>query len=208
MTAPKYSLEVPEAKIGKDGFSTTDGWLTTYNCDTRTLEYTGARQDYLQIGLGLAAGAYTDVPTLPTEQDKAVRRKEDGSAWEIVDDFRGLPAYNTETQQKVIIDYLGPLEPGWTLIAPTTTFDKWDGEKWVTDTDAQKKSAVASAQSELDARMQEADATISQLERAVKLDMATEDEKARLTEWEKYSVLLSRINPDDAPKIDWPPKPE
>ncbi|KAF1367182.1 tail fiber assembly protein [Yokenella regensburgei] len=56
--------------------------------------------------------------------------------------------------------------------------------------------------------MERAEQVITQLERAIKLDMATAEEKTRLTEWEKYSVLLNRINPGDAPKIDWPPKPE
>ncbi|MGK0742877.1 tail fiber assembly protein [Yokenella regensburgei] len=54
----------------------------------------------------------------------------------------------------------------------------------------------------------EADTAIARLQRAVKLNMATDEEKVRLTEWEKYSVLLSRINPEDAPKVAWPPKPE
>jgi hypothetical protein len=38
--------------------------------------------------------------------------------------------------------------------------------------------------------------------------MATDEEKARLEAWEKYSVLLMRIDPEKAPGIDWPPKPE
>lgn len=208
MTALKYSLDAPVAKIGKNGFATTAGWLTTYNSDTRSLEYTGARQDYLPVGVGLAAGAYADAPTLPTEQNKAVRRKQDGSGWEIVDDFREKLAYSTETGQSTMIDYIGPLADGWTLTPPKTSFDKWDGSQWVTDTDAQHAAAVAAAQSELDTRTREAETVIQKLALAVKYDMATDEEKARLEAWEKYLVLLSRVNPADAPDINWPPVPD
>lgn len=205
MTAPKYSLEAPEAKIGKDGFATTAGWLTTYNSDTRSREYTGARQDYIQVGIGLAAGAYIDAPTLPTEQNKAVRRKQDGSAWEIVDDYRGQLSYNTETRQAATVDYIGVLLDGWTLLAPAGPFDKWNGKKWVTDTAAKKAADVAAAESELNVRIQEATETIQRLAMAVKHDMATDEEKASLEAWEKYSVLLGRV---DTSKPVWPERPQ
>ena len=55
---------------------------------------------------------------------------------------------------------------------------------------------------------EKADEIIEQLSRAVKYDMATEEEKLRLAAWEKYSVLVSRIKPEDAPEIEWPKKPE
>ncbi|MFZ4170914.1 tail fiber assembly protein [Enterobacter ludwigii] len=54
----------------------------------------------------------------------------------------------------------------------------------------------------------EAERIIFPLALAVKHDMATEEEKLRLAAWEKYSVLLSRIKPEDAPEIEWPKKPE
>ncbi|WP_148097668.1 tail fiber assembly protein, partial [Trabulsiella odontotermitis] len=45
------------------------------------------------------------------------------------------------------------------------------------------------------------------LQDAVDLDMATDDDVQSLTTWKKYRVLLSRVNPDDAPDIEWPEKP-
>ncbi|WP_410752724.1 tail fiber assembly protein [Citrobacter youngae] len=50
----------------------------------------------------------------------------------------------------------------------------------------------------------EAEATISTLERAVRLGMATGEEIRRLEAWERYSVLVSRVKQSD----DWPQKPE
>ncbi|MBL7457208.1 tail fiber assembly protein, partial [Escherichia coli] len=31
--------------------------------------------------------------------------------------------------------------------------------------------------------------------------------KTHLSAWKKYRVLLSRIQPEDAPDIEWPPLP-
>lgn len=53
----------------------------------------------------------------------------------------------------------------------------------------------------------EAESAIKILERAVRLGIATDEEQNSLAEWEKYSVLLSRITPDDLPATELPPKP-
>ncbi|MGG2140372.1 tail fiber assembly protein [Symbiopectobacterium sp. RP] len=44
------------------------------------------------------------------------------------------------------------------------------------------------------------------LQDAVDLDMATDEEKAALTEWQKYVVLLSRVDVN-ATDIEWPEQP-
>lgn len=49
---------------------------------------------------------------------------------------------------------------------------------------------------------------IEQLSRAVRLKMATPEEKSQLADWEKYSVLLSRIDVSRAPDIEWPEVPQ
>lgn len=53
--------------------------------------------------------------------------------------------------------------------------------------------------------LKEAEDIICYLERAVKYGMATEEDKLRLEAWEKYSVLLYRVNPENP---EWPEKPE
>ncbi|PPX14829.1 tail fiber assembly protein [Escherichia coli] len=52
--------------------------------------------------------------------------------------------------------------------------------------------------------MDEASLKISILQDAVDLDMATGDEKTRLTSWKKYRVLLNRVDTLTAPDISWP----
>ncbi|HBR2160753.1 TPA: tail fiber assembly protein, partial [Klebsiella pneumoniae] len=46
--------------------------------------------------------------------------------------------------------------------------------------------------------------TISILQDAVDLDMATDEERTQLTTLKKYRVLLSRVDTSKAPDIDWP----
>lgn len=67
---------------------------------------------------------------------------------------------------------------------------------------------VAVAETKKSQLMAEANIAIAPLERAVKLNMATNEESRRLDAWELYSVLLNRVDTSTAPDIDWPVKPE
>ncbi|ANI28921.1 hypothetical protein PL78_19250 [Yersinia entomophaga] len=62
----------------------------------------------------------------------------------------------------------------------------------------QKKKALREA----------ADSEIAWRQDAVDMGDATEKEKADLTEWRKYRVLLMRVDVSTAPNIEWPLKPE
>jgi len=63
------------------------------------------------------------------------------------------------------------------------------------------------AEKELLNRQSQADGVISPLARAVKYGMATDDEKTTLEAWERYSVLLSRVDTSAAPDVVWPEVP-
>ncbi len=70
-----------------------------------------------------------------------------------------------------------------------------------------KEELVALAEIKKARLLEDASSTIAILERAVKYEIATEDEKAALEEWGRYSVLVSRVDTTNAPDIDWPPLP-
>ncbi|EGZ3963860.1 tail fiber assembly protein [Salmonella enterica subsp. enterica serovar Kirkee] len=53
--------------------------------------------------------------------------------------------------------------------------------------------------------LEEGEAVIKLLSRAVKMGIATDEERQRLEVWEQYSVLVSRV---DTSAPDWPEKPE
>ncbi|WP_315708484.1 tail fiber assembly protein [Brenneria uluponensis] len=69
-------------------------------------------------------------------------------------------------------------------------------------------AAVKTAENELLSRRATANTRIAELTYAVALALATDEEKAALTDWKKYVVLLSRIDTATAPNIDWPTVPE
>ncbi|EBE2365558.1 tail fiber assembly protein [Salmonella enterica] len=52
--------------------------------------------------------------------------------------------------------------------------------------------------------LEDAETVITPLARAVKLGIATDEEQKRLEVWEKYSVLVNRV---DISKPDWPDRP-
>jgi hypothetical protein len=203
----KYSTELPTAVLNDQGLAVEAGWLNVYSIEPEQREYQQASMEYLPEGVGLPALSFADKPALP-KANFALVRSVDGTQWESLPDFRGKVVYNTATGVPQTVTAIGVLPQDVTLLEPLTPFDKWDGEQWVTDTDAQHQAAVDAAQQELAARQQEAANAIAPLEKAVKLGMATEEEKARLTEWETYSVLLSRVDISSAPDINWPEKPE
>ncbi|MRT03172.1 tail fiber assembly protein [Ewingella americana] len=90
--------------------------------------------------------------------------------------------------------------------APAGLVDKFDwvlkeGELIAPDT------LVMDAMAKKGALIATTEKAIEQLSRAVRLKMATDTEKSQLENWEKYSVLLSRIDVSAAPDIEWPEAP-
>mgnify|MGYP002724250275 CR=1 FL=1 len=94
-----------------------------------------------------------------------------------------------------------------TLYEPATPYDKWNGERWVTDKTAQQEAEISAANATKAALVKIASEHIEPLQDAVDLGMATDDEKARFNAWRKYRVLLSRVDISTAPSITWPKSP-
>lgn len=202
-----YNLDIELAEIGENGLATKAGWIKVYIADPQTREYLNATMESVYFDVSVSAGAYIDAPELPTKAGLAVVRSEDGSKWEIVTDNRGKTAYSTETRQPIKIDFIGDLPDTLTLLEPKTEFDMWNGKKWVTDIEAQKVALVAQAEQEKAKRLEEAEQNISMLERKIRLEMATDEEKDQLKQWEIYSIKISDIDTSLAPNIDWSKNP-
>ncbi|BBV00955.1 tail assembly protein [Providencia rettgeri] len=203
----KYTTEIKTALFDKQGLATEAGWAEVYICDPMTREYVRASLDYVPFGGSVIADAYLDKPELPTKNSVAIVRSPDEKSWLHVTDLRGKTAYSTETRQPIEIDFIGDLPDTLTLLEPKTEFDKWNGKKWVTDTDAQKAMLVEQAEQEKTQRLEEAEQNILMLERKVRLGMATAEEIELLKQWEIYSIKVSDIDTSTAPDIEWPVKP-
>uniref|UniRef100_A0A3B0MKW6 Tail fiber assembly protein from lambdoid prophage e14 n=1 Tax=Arsenophonus endosymbiont of Trialeurodes vaporariorum TaxID=235567 RepID=A0A3B0MKW6_9GAMM len=204
----KYTVDIAQPNFDKNGFATQSGWLQIYQyAYDATGEYTGTTYEYVIKDMGLSAGSTLAAPIIPAD-DKAIVRSEDSKTWEYPADHRGKPIFNAETQAALIVDYIGEIKAGFTLIELKTPFDKWDGKKWVTDKKAQKEQAVRLAESQKKALISEAETEITLLERKSRLAMASDEEKAIVNAWEIYSVQLSEVNTETAPNINWPEKPQ
>ncbi|MFL4556342.1 tail fiber assembly protein [Yersinia kristensenii] len=203
----KYSLDIVQAKLGKDGLAITAGWITVYSASRDTQEYIGVSNEYLMLGVGLPANGYLDAPVL-SEDDNAIRRTTDGTAWEIVPDLRGKIAYDIKTGYPDTVTAIGELPDTLTLLAPQTVYDEWSGRKWVTDKAAQHAAAISTAETTKAELLNEATARIALLQDAVDTELATSNDKEKLTAWKIHRVLLSRIDLSTAPDINWPVAPQ
>jgi len=88
---------------------------------------------------------------------------------------------------------------------PDINYRYSDGVFTAPVTDAENAALIAS--SRLAAETDEASRIIAPLQDAVDISIATDEEIARLSEWKRYRVELSRIDVTKAPDISWPEKP-
>lgn len=203
----KYSTELPTAVLNDNGLAIVAGWLTVFSIEPVQREYQQAALEYLPVGVGLPALCFVDKPTLP-RAGLALVRSANGTAWETLPDYRGQTVYSTETGQPETVLLIGELPQGVTLLAPTTSFDTWNGKKWITDAVAQREAEVADARNELAQRQRMTADKIALLDDAVSLGMATDVEAAALLAWKAYRVELSRVSLNTVPDIVWPCMPD
>ncbi|TKY82994.1 tail fiber assembly protein [Pectobacterium polonicum] len=200
-----YSTQIKNAELNERGLAINSGWITVYHVNPATREYQSASYEYVMQGVGLPADSYADEPQLPPV-GHALRRRADGKAWEQVPDHRGQTVYSTETRQAQTVMQFGELPENMTFLAPATEFDQWNGAAWVTNLEAQQLAATKSLQQELAARRATANTRIAELNYAVDLAIATDEEQERLTQWKIYLVTLNRIDLTAAP-VMWPVAP-
>jgi len=89
---------------------------------------------------------------------------------------------------------------------PDVNYRYSDGVFTAPVTDAENAALIAC--SRLAAETDEAGRVIAPLQDAVDISIATDAEIARLAEWKRYRVELSRIDTSKAPDITWPVRPE
>ncbi|ELD3784830.1 tail fiber assembly protein [Escherichia coli] len=201
MTAKEISLD-------ENGFATEDGYITVYNYDGVTREYIGLAVEYLPVGVGVPGNSCVDAP-ISKKDGFAVCRTADLTGWEYVPDHRGEIIYSTETGESKEITAPGDYPENTTTIAPLTPYDEWDGEKWVTDTEAQHSAAVEAAEAQRQSLIDAAMASISLIQ--LKLQAGrnlTQAETARLNAALDYIDAVEATDTSTAPDVIWPELPE
>ncbi|HFD3209958.1 TPA: tail fiber assembly protein [Escherichia coli] len=201
-------MTTKEITLDENRFATKAGYITVYNYDGSTREYIGSSVEYLTFGVGIPAHSCVDAP-VTHKAGYAICRSADFNSWEYVPDHRGEIIYSTETGESKEITALGDYPENTTTIAPLTPYDKWDGEKWVTDTEAQHGAAVEAAEAKRQSLIDAAMASISLIQLKLRAGRKlTQAETTRLNAVLDYIDAVEATDTSSAPDVIWPELPE
>ncbi|HAP2466494.1 TPA: tail fiber assembly protein, partial [Escherichia coli] len=132
-----------------------------------------------------------------------------GKGWSHEEDHRNETVYSTENGAAVTVDYIGAIKNGYVTLSPLTPYDKWDGEKWVTDTEAQHNAAVEAAEAQRQSLIDAAMASISLIQLKLQAGRKlTQVETTRLNAVLDYIDAVTATDTSTAPDVIWPELPE
>ncbi|EFN7638989.1 tail fiber assembly protein [Escherichia coli] len=201
-------MTTKEITLDENGFATEAGFITVYNYNGETREYISSSFEYLPVGVGVPANSCVDAPG-SKKDGFAIRRNADSTGWEYVADHRGETVYSTKTGESKEITAPGDYPENTTTIAPLTPYDKWDGEKWVTDTEAQHSAAVDAAEAQRQSLIDAAMASISLIQLKLQAGRKlTQAETTRLNAVLDYIDAVTATDTSTAPDVIWPELPE
>ncbi|HGT9197186.1 tail fiber assembly protein, partial [Escherichia coli] len=132
-----------------------------------------------------------------------------GKGWSHEEDHRNETVYSIENGAAVTVDYIGAIKDGYVTLSPLTPYDKWDGEKWVTDTEAQHSAAVDAAEAQRQSLIDAAMASISLIQLKLQAGRKlTQAETTRLNAVLDYIDAVTVTDTSTAPDVIWPELPE
>ncbi|MEB2411171.1 tail fiber assembly protein [Enterobacter asburiae] len=195
------------AELNNEFIATVAGDITVFNYDGETREYLSSSVEYLAVGVGIPANSCVDAQG-ESKTGFAICRTADLSSWVYITDHRGETVYSTETMQPVEVTVLGDYPEGTTPTAPTSPYDKWDGEKWVTDSAAKYQGDIADAEQHRQMLLAHVDELSSDWRVELMLGDITEVNKKKLSSWMAYKTAVKAVDISTAPDINWPVQPE
>ncbi|EFH7640570.1 TPA: tail fiber assembly protein [Escherichia coli] len=194
------------AVLNSELIATKAGNITVYNYDGETREYISASTEYLAVGVGIPAYSCLDAPGT-SKAGYTICRSVDLKSWEYVSDHRGEIVYNTETGESKEITAPGDYPENTTTIAPLTPYDKWDGEKLVTDINAQHVAEVEAAEQQKSVQLLFAKEKIILWQTELQLGIISDEDKEKLISWVNYIKAVQAVDTQKAHNIIWPKKP-
>ncbi|EFU2978020.1 tail fiber assembly protein [Escherichia coli] len=196
------------AILNNELIAVQEGNIIVYNYNSETREYISASTEFLAVGVGIPAYSCLDAPGTH-KAGYAICRSADLNSWEYVPDHRGETVYDTETGEAKEITVPGDYPENTTTLAPLTSYDKWDGEKWVTDTEAQHSAAVDAAEAQRQSLIDAAMASISLIQLKLQAGRKlTQAETTRLNAVLDYIDAVTATDTSTAPDVIWPELPE
>ncbi|EOU5772213.1 tail fiber assembly protein [Escherichia coli] len=196
------------AILNNELIAVQEGNIIVYNYNSETREYISVSTEFLAVGVGIPAYSCLDAPGTH-KAGYAICRSMDLNSWEYVPDHRGETVYDTETGEAKEITVPGDYPENTTTLAPLTSYDKWDGEKWVTDTEAQHSAAVDAAEAQRQSLIDTAMASISLIQLKLQAGRKlTQAETTRLNAVLDYIDAVTATDTSTAPDVIWPELPE
>ena len=160
----------------ENGLATVPGDMRCFYYNAVTYEYTGWSDEYINTGVSIPACSTGIDPGENIPGKVAVFT---GKGWSHEEDHRNETVYSTENGAAVTVDYIGAIKDGYVTLSPLTPYDKWDGEKWVTDTEAQHSAAVEAAEAQRQSLIDAAMASISLILNGLRLRQFRPDDIRR-----------------------------
>ncbi|QLO96997.1 tail fiber assembly protein [Enterobacter hormaechei] len=188
----------------ENGLATEAGEIRCFYYDAVTSEYTGWSDEYINVGVSMP-GHSTDID--PGDEVDGKIAVFNNGVWSQEEDHRGEIVYSTTDGMPSTIDYIGPVHDGYTTTTPSGPYDKWDGEKWVTDTDAQHAADVEAADQQKAVLLTQAQETISFWQTELQLGIISDEDKESLIAWMNYIKSVQAVDTSKAPDITWPVPP-
>lgn len=189
----------------ENGLATQAGDIRCFYYDAVTMEYAGWSDEYIHEGVSMP-GNSTDID--PGEMVAGKVFLFTGTGWQQAEDHRGETVYATADTSSSTVDYIGPVRKGYTTVAPSGPYQKWDGKKWVTDTDAQHAADVETADQKKAALLAQAQGKISLWQTELQLGIISDEDKESLIAWIGYIKAVTATDTSTAPDIEWPLHPQ
>ena len=189
----------------ENGLATEPGNIRCFYYGPETGEYSGWSDEY--INLGVSMPGYSTDKDPGDEVSGKVAVFTDGE-WTQEEDHRGETVYSITDAKASTVDYIGPINAGYTGISPSGPYQKWNGKTWVTDADAKQVADLAAAEQKKASLIANAQATISLWQTELQLGLISDEDKASLIAWMKYIKAVQTVDTSKAPDITWPNKPE
>lgn len=195
-----------EAKLNNEFIAIVAGDITVFNYDGETHEYLSSSTEFLPVGVGIPANSCTDAPDI-SKEGFAICRTIDFTAWEYVADHRGEVVYRTTTGEEITITATGDYPQGTTTVAPSGPYVTWNGNEWITDTEAKHTADLEAAEQQRASLLAAAQETIGFWQTELQLGIISDEDKANLVAWMKYIKSVQATDTSKAPAITWPIKP-
>ena len=188
----------------ENGLATVPGDMRCFYYNAVTYEYTGWSDEYINTGVSIPACS-TGID--PGENIPGKVSVFTGKGWSHEEDHRNETVYSTENGAAVTVDYIGAIKDGYVTLSPLTPYDKWDGEKLVTDINAQHVAEVEAAEQQKSVQLLFAKEKIILWQTELQLGIISDEDKEKLISWVNYIKAVQAVDTQKAHNIIWPKKP-